>query len=114
MAAVTIESVQEDDLPAARHLAFRAFGTPVPGPFLAALARERRDRFRVAHDEAGTVRGFAVAARQPGAHAHLFLLAVDPNDHGLGIRRALLKDIENVLRDDVEPRLVVDVPSSDG
>ncbi|MFB6204993.1 MAG: N-acetyltransferase family protein [Haloglomus sp.] len=72
--------------------------------FLAEVAAEAADesafRFLVAVDDAGTVRGFASAAREWTDEVELFTLYVDPDHWGEGVGTTLLEDVESWARDE--------------
>ena len=95
---ISIDSFQPRDLVEVMRLASKALPEEYSYEFYLQLASAQGKHFRVARDvTTGGLVGFLVAAKEPGLHANVLLFAVEPEYQGLGIGRALLRDIQRRL-----------------
>lgn len=107
-----IERVRVDDIRPVLRLAWAETEEIIPAPFFQAVARQQREYFRVVREAStGTVRGFIIAARQPGSENNVLLLAVDPTLLGQGLRRALINDVQGILKREGERGMSVEIPA---
>ncbi len=109
-----VEEIQETDLKAVIRLAWKTLPAPLSAPFLMNVARRESGHFRVVREaETGTVRGFVVAASLPVADERVLLLAIDPEFQHQGLRRALLRQLQETRKKEGERAVAVDVPRLD-
>ncbi len=109
-----IEPVQTGDIRAVMRLAWKTTSHLYPAIFFEEIANRQREYFRVVREvTTGRIVGFVIAAKQPGRQQNFMLLAVEPNWVGHGVRRALLREVQTILRREGVRSFSVEVPNSD-
>jgi ribosomal protein S18 acetylase RimI-like enzyme len=103
--------VRTEDLRSVMRLAWSQRSPPLPGVFFEQVAKQEPERFRVVRDTfSGDVVGFVLTARLPVQERSIFMLAVRPELVGIGLRRALLRQVEDSMRRDGEREFTIEVP----
>ncbi|HEX9816292.1 MAG TPA: GNAT family N-acetyltransferase [Candidatus Thermoplasmatota archaeon] len=114
LSSFSIEPVQTGDIRAVMRLAWKTTSHLYPAIFFEEIANRQREYFRVVReDTTGRIVGFVIAARQPGRQQNFMLLAVEPNWIGHGVRRALLREVQAILKSEGVRSFSVEVPASD-
>lgn len=105
---------QTGDLREVMRLAWRTTSRLYPYIFFEEIARQTPAYFRVVTETSqGRILGFVIAARQPGTTENFLLLAVEPDLIGKGLRRALLREVQEQLATEGERRFTVEVNAAD-
>lgn len=106
-----VEPVLETHLRQVMRLAWKTTSHLYPAFFFQEIAKREPENFRVVLDgREGPVVAFIVAARQPGRQQDFLLLAVEPALVGFGLRRALIRDVEDSLRSQGVARFAIEAP----
>ena len=109
-----IEPVQTGDIRAVMRLAWKTTSHLYPAIFFEEIANRQREYFRVVREvTTGRIVGFVIAARQPGRQQNFMLLAVEPSWIGHGVRRALLREVQAILKREGVRQFSVEVSGSD-
>src|SRR5687767_10509835 len=95
-------------------LAWKTTSHLYPAIFFEEIANRQREYFRVVREvTTGRIVGFVIAAKQPGRQQNFMLLAVEPKWVGQGVRRALLREVQTILKQEGVQSFSVEVPNSD-
>lgn len=95
-------------------MAWKTLPQLYPFDFFSVIAEQQPEYFRIVR-ETGTGRtlAFLIAARLPVTDQNLLLLAVHPDHRNQGLRRALLRQIQDVLKEEGERAFRVELDLTD-
>lgn len=109
-----VEPVEQGDIRSVMRLAWKTTPILYPAVFFEEIAERQPEYFRVVREaETNRVVAFVIAAKQPGLKENILLLAIEPDLVGLGLRRALMEEVQRLLKAEGVRHFAVQVPSAE-